>query len=83
MRQCQNAVTPRRKAPSAPPLGELLSVSEAEGVRYDERYALGFTYATVGAAISRPKPRIFDSTWLNGTRLGAPERGAGSPNGLT
>ena len=30
----------RREAPSAPPLGELLSVSEAEGVRYEiwERY---------------------------------------------
>ena len=26
----------RREAPSAPPLGELLSVSEAEGVRLDE-----------------------------------------------
>ena len=28
--------TPRRKAPSAPPLGELLSEREAEGVRLDE-----------------------------------------------
>ena len=71
------------KRPRRPLLGELLSEREAEGVRYDERYAPGFTYATVGAAISRPKPRIFDSTRLNGTRLGAPERGAGSPNGLT
>ena len=27
--------TPRREAPSAPPLGELLSEREAEGVRYE------------------------------------------------
>ena len=27
---------PRREAPSAPPLGELLSEREAEGVRLDE-----------------------------------------------
>ena len=59
------------KRPRRPPLGELLSEREAEGVRYDERYAPGFTYATVGADSIRPKPRIFDSTWLNGTRLGA------------
>ena len=43
---------------------------------------------SVGAAISRPKHRIYASTRLNGTpparsALGAPERGAGSPNGLT
>ena len=37
------------KRPRRPPLGELLSEREAEGVRYDERYAPGFTYATVGA----------------------------------
>ncbi len=30
----------RREAPSAPPLGELLSVSEAEGVRYDNNVTL-------------------------------------------
>ena len=28
-------VRPRREAPSAPPLGELLSEREAEGVRYE------------------------------------------------
>ncbi len=54
------------KRPRRPPLGELLSEREAEGVRYDERYAPGFTYATVGADSIRPKPRIFDSTRLNG-----------------
>ena len=64
-------VDPWREAPSAPPLGELLSEREAEGVRYGERYAPGFTYAAVGADSIRPQPRIFDSTRLNGTRPGA------------
>ena len=30
-----DSIRPRREAPSAPPLGELLSEREAEGVRYE------------------------------------------------
>ena len=37
---------PSAKRPSAPPLGELLSVSEAEGVRFDEWNALQDTHDT-------------------------------------
>ena len=40
---------PRREAPSAPPLGELLSEREAEGVRYDIRTMFQNTHDTLSA----------------------------------
>ncbi len=42
--------TPRREAPLAPPLGELLSEREAEGVRLDERGKLQNTHDTLSVS---------------------------------
>ena len=45
-----NAHGPRREAPSAPPLGELLSEREAEGVRYENTDGYKNTHDTLSVS---------------------------------
>ena len=61
-----NLATRWHEVPLAPPLGELLSEREAEGVRYDEwTCTYGFAAPTVGEALSLPPFPGAKHPWLH------------------